>query len=258
MEKKNYTLKPIWEKFDTIFSSDELVIDNSEVIRHISESLIVGDFYYYVIDIPKQALSCQHANLCEIHSLSEVPQHLQEIIDLIHPDDLDFVLMAEEFCYKELMKLGTELVPDFKSSYCFRMQTGEGDYQMFHHQAITLGTDSKKRILKSLNIHTNINYISPTNSYQAYLSGINGRTDFYKFDLTDLLWEKKNTMNITKRELDIIECLAKGYCSERIGQELGISPETVKAHRKNLLRKTETYNSAALIKKCGELGLISI
>ncbi len=51
----------------------------------------------------------------------------------------------------------------------------------------------------------------------------------------------------TKREISIIQLLAKGYNSEQIGAELNISASTVSTHRKNILRKYNFQTTAQLI-----------
>lgn len=51
----------------------------------------------------------------------------------------------------------------------------------------------------------------------------------------------------TKRELEIVECIAQGCTSREIAAKLGISFETVQTHRKNLLHKYKLGSSAGLI-----------
>lgn len=44
---------------------------------------------------------------------------------------------------------------------------------------------------------------------------------------------------ITKREHDVLQCLAKGYSNKQIGEELFISENTVKNHVRNILEKLQ-------------------
>lgn len=52
---------------------------------------------------------------------------------------------------------------------------------------------------------------------------------------------------ISKRELEILELVAKGYTSEKIGQELHIAKSTVQTHRRNMLAKTGFSNTLQLV-----------
>lgn len=62
---------------------------------------------------------------------------------------------------------------------------------------------------------------------------------------------------LTPREKDILRLLACNKSSIDIGAELFISRRTVEFHRANLLVKLGVKNSASLIKKAVELGIIS-
>lgn len=44
-------------------------------------------------------------------------------------------------------------------------------------------------------------------------------------------------MNLTTREIEIIEKIADGYCSKEIANLLFISVRTVETHRKNIIQK---------------------
>ncbi len=50
----------------------------------------------------------------------------------------------------------------------------------------------------------------------------------------------------TKRELEIIKCIARGMTSHEIAAELGICFETVQTHRKKILGKNHIHSSSEL------------
>lgn len=47
---------------------------------------------------------------------------------------------------------------------------------------------------------------------------------------------------LTRRELEVLRLLARGYTYKEIGQQLFISVKTVETHASNILRKTQTSN----------------
>jgi DNA-binding NarL/FixJ family response regulator len=55
-------------------------------------------------------------------------------------------------------------------------------------------------------------------------------------------------IQLTRRELEILQLLAREYTNEKIAAELNISYRTVETHRKNLLQKTHSHNLAGLLK----------
>jgi len=54
--------------------------------------------------------------------------------------------------------------------------------------------------------------------------------------------------NLTQREVEVLSLIAQGMSSVRIAQKLEISFETVKVHRRNMLRKVEAHNTFELIR----------
>jgi len=61
---------------------------------------------------------------------------------------------------------------------------------------------------------------------------------------------------LTRREVDIIRCIAREMTTKEIAETLFISEHTVMTHRKNLLRKVDAKNVAGLVKFASDQGLI--
>jgi DNA-binding NarL/FixJ family response regulator len=54
--------------------------------------------------------------------------------------------------------------------------------------------------------------------------------------------------NLTERETQILALIARGLSSQQIAHKLEISFETVKVHRRNMLKKAKTHNTFELIR----------
>lgn len=54
-------------------------------------------------------------------------------------------------------------------------------------------------------------------------------------------------VNLTQRELQVLELLLKGHCPIQIAQTLTISPRTVEKHKENMMKKVGAANSMELI-----------
>ncbi|BFM40367.1 response regulator transcription factor [Synechocystis sp. LKSZ1] len=55
------------------------------------------------------------------------------------------------------------------------------------------------------------------------------------------------SLNLTQRELEVLDVLIQGFSNVAIGQHLHLSPRTVEKYVSNLLRKTRTNNRAELV-----------
>jgi DNA-binding NarL/FixJ family response regulator len=78
---------------------------------------------------------------------------------------------------------------------------------------------------------------------------------YFSTDVTSAILEQKtnptgtiNASELTKREKEILTLVASGLSNPDIAQKLFLSLDTVKTHRKNLMRKLDINNTAALVK----------
>lgn len=72
-------------------------------------------------------------------------------------------------------------------------------------------------------------------SYCIVVRVVGGSSLGEKQKITDLLQDV--VKSLTKREVEILELAVNGYSNKRIAQELFITIETVKSHRKNIVSK---------------------
>lgn len=62
---------------------------------------------------------------------------------------------------------------------------------------------------------------------------------------------------LTRREKEILDLIASNFSSQEIADQLFLSKRTIDNHRINLLMKLDVKNSATLVKKAMQLGLIN-
>lgn len=61
---------------------------------------------------------------------------------------------------------------------------------------------------------------------------------------------------LSGRELEVLDCLAKGLTTAQIARDLFISENTVKTHVRHILEKLESSNRAEAVSKATQLGII--
>lgn len=75
--------------------------------------------------------------------------------------------------------------------------------------------------------------------------------------MTYHLQELIEEIDLTDRELEVIELIGEGLTNLQIADKLFLSKRTVEGHRQNLLEKTKSKNTASLIKYAVKNGIIS-
>ena len=69
---------------------------------------------------------------------------------------------------------------------------------------------------------------------------------------------QKDMPELTNRELQVLQGIAKGLSNAAMADDMGISSKTVDTHRTNLMKKLSVHSSAMLLMKAIKLGLISV
>ena len=222
-------------------------IDFEEIVSAV---FAVGPLYYYILDFFDMGVSKFSNWFEEAHGKNpQSVKNINDILSLIHPEDIDFVIKAEAKASDYIFNvLGSEKITEYKVSYNFRFLTASGNYEYFNHQSLILTVDENGNFSKSINIHTNINHLVQENSYKFSMIGLNGNPSFLNLDVYEKEDESKvlEVMNFSRREIEIIKMIADGRTTNEIAKKLGVSSETVKSHRKNILRKSGCSSSAFL------------
>ena len=256
MKDSSHPLKIIWDKYNNNLDDNLPELQRQDLAKLLSEIFAIGEYYYYLLNLKDSTIHHFDDKILNIHGLNKLPDSVHEIFYLIHPDDINFVIEAEQKTIDKILEIGKEYILSLKSNYCFRMKTASGKYELFHHQAIHTRLTSNGDILEAINIHTNIQHLTSKNNYSVLISGIGSRNDFHHIETSYKQKLPDATETLTKREIEVLILIAKGLSSTEIAKTLGLSNHTIIRHRKNIIKKTNTKNSAELIKKCSEWGYI--
>ena len=63
---------------------------------------------------------------------------------------------------------------------------------------------------------------------------------------------------LSKRELEVLNYIAAEFTTSEIGNKLHLSKNTVETHRRNILNKFGVRNTAGMVRRGFELGLLKL
>jgi DNA-binding NarL/FixJ family response regulator len=69
-------------------------------------------------------------------------------------------------------------------------------------------------------------------------------------------WPKPRNLELTSREMEVIQLIAEGEANKQIAAELGIGTKTVEKHREHLMQKLKIRNTAGLTRYAISAGII--
>lgn len=110
----------------------------------------------------------------------------------------------------------------------------------FLHQMINVG--AKGFLLKNVDKETLFNAIKLIYNDQNYFS-----PELLPFFTKKYINTDEEDLKLTRRELEILELISKGYSNAEIAEKLFISIRTVDTHKNNLIVKTGSKNIVSLL-----------
>jgi len=195
-----------------------------------------------------------------VDSISEASNG-KEFLEMIDKQEFDVVFMDVKMPIMngiETTKLALEKKPSLK--IIGLSMFGEEEYLESMIESGVEGFLLKKADLKE--IEKAINLIAAGKNYfseelVASLTkkfGSSGRNDKNGIFVTN----NNETDKISKREIEILQLICKGYSNQEIAEKLFISPRTVDGHRANIISKTGVKNTANLVMYAIKNGLVKI
>lgn len=248
-------------KLNDLFSLqkfDEAYIDYAELDMHISflkQLAVVENSSISVFDIYRQKYVFAQTKFLSLLGidLDEMMKHGPQVFySIIHPDDAPLLLETHYLFTEFILKLDIAERKDYKVINDFRIRDNKGNYLRAVKQLVPLELDKKGNLWLVLVLYDLLPGNSDFTKFQRKIVNIKSG-ELYYFP-ADAKAEKKQ--NLTKREIEILGLLAKGMASKKIADELFLSVNTVNNHRRSILEKTNSENTAMAIQYGASLGLL--
>ncbi len=137
LKKTNYSLGKKLQHLNQVWQTNKA----TDVSRYdiafddLTNSIIsTRHFYYYIVDFYDMSLSHISPSLYEMHGFDSNNVTINDILETIHPDDVEFVVKAEAFLTKFFYeKIGPEKLLSYKISYSHQTRFKNGEYALMNH-----------------------------------------------------------------------------------------------------------------------------
>lgn len=173
---------------------------------------------------------------------------LRHYASLIHQQDWE---IFNESIFKDIIDFlaAASTKAEVKHRFIFNYRIQQPNGNVLHIRQINhyLKLDPKAKPLVNSSHCTIIPYPLPSNKITYLAQSLNKNGIWENEDVKIFLPGEAQAQSLSPAELNILQWIRKGYSSEKIAQELNRSLHTVKTHRKNMLEKTQTRNTAELL-----------
>lgn len=248
MKRSTSNLQQVKNVWETINFKEVLKIENLQQLidQKYVEFFHVGKFYHYLFDLQAAEFTYMSDSVKDVLGYEREEVSVPFFLELIHPHDFPYFLSFEEKVVEFFNQLPSEKINKYKVRYDYRIRSKSGEYTRILHQMLSIVPDLNVAT-HTLCFHTDITYLKNEGTPLLSFIGLDGEPSFV--DVGNLHDFQPFLPPLSERELDIIKHLAEGLTSVEIAFQLNISAETVKTHRKNILRKMDSNKTVDLIAK---------
>ncbi|CAN5247205.1 response regulator transcription factor [soil metagenome] len=164
----------------------------------------------------------------------------EEVLAMIKSHTVDIVMMDVQMPNKDGFQTALELGRDFPEV-----------------KILVLTMHSEKVYIEKMYRLGVMGYILKSSGKDEILKAIRkiaAGQKFFSDSVTIAMLENKKSdgfaaaSSLTKRELEILNLIAEGHNNPAIAAKLFLSLDTIKTHRKNLMKKLKINNTASLVK----------
>tara|TARA_R110002049_G_C9152678_1_gene560398 strand:- start:113 stop:871 length:759 start_codon:yes stop_codon:yes gene_type:complete len=234
---------------------------SKNTVRKVSESDIVqlGNYLeaieafarttnksIYVIDYEKKGFEYVSDNPLFLsgHSAQEVKEMGYEFyFKYVPAEDLELLLKINTIGFDFYEKIPLEKRKEHTISYDFHLKTKEGKHILINQKLTPLFLTGKGKIWKAVCI---VSLSTQQNSGNITIYKNDGN-ETYRFDINADHWKTLEKIELSDREREILQYSIRGFTITEIAENVLISPDTVKFHRKKIFEKFDVTNISEAI-----------
>lgn len=196
----------------------------------------VSNCSYFIIDYQKRTFAYIPDNsqfLCGYKKEEVMQQGLAHYSIIMKEKQASQIQEANRIAFTFFQQIPLEKRTNYTLEYCFRMINKNGTSNIVKHKQTPIVLTNTGDIWLSLCS------IQPTATANNELIMLKNKKDNEEFTLN---WNTKSFIastppRLSNKETEILQMLASGSTEILIGEQLFISPNTVKYHKKNIIKK---------------------
>lgn len=173
---------------------------------------------------------------------------------LLEEDKLTYINAIENTLKKHLTFFQKKLKFQYRSSFIFRTQKEDKRITTYVQNNIPLEIKDGK-IASFFSTVTDISHTDVQQKHQLTFYNLYEKEEFH-FELRKNIPAENKEFHLSKRELEILQCVIKGFTTKETAEKLKISMETVNKHRKNMIKKNNKKNIIHLATDAFKKGLL--
>ena len=200
----------------------------------------------YVIDYLKKGFEYVSENplfLCGNTAEDVLEMGYHFYLKHVPQTDLELLLKINSAGFDFYEKVSVEERTNYTITYDFHLKNMEGKSILINQKLTPVFLTETGKIWKAICI-VSLSSERKAGNIKIYK---NGENKVYKYDLNLGFWEESEKTCLSRREKEILQFSSRGFTINEIAEEIFLSPDTVKFHRRKLFEKLEVTNISEAI-----------
>jgi hypothetical protein len=243
----------LFHKFNETYSSNGFneINPDDPLMQDLELMMENNNQFFFVCDLIQMRIlftSKRSTQMIGIEPENVTPYHFFEAT---HPDDIHRHSLGRTQLFKIAQELFIAKKGNTLASTNFKILCADGKFKCLLFQCYLFYSETPVKTVYVIQVHTDVDWCKDLKKQFHYYSG----TDLSLFKYPDE--ELLQIGNIyTKREFEIIKLIELGLSSEQIAEKIFVSPNTLNAHRANILKKSGKTRISELIYDMMEQGML--
>lgn len=217
-----------------------------------ARNFAIGPYYWFIGDNANLLITVASDNIGDLTPFSKeewANKPTLFFVENIHPDDAMYVLSALQLAIEKIIQLPAERQSNVRVNVYARMLNAAREYRWVLIQIPGLYINKEKSTTCGLVMVTDLSHFNFNGRpiMMTLTDKVNNKNEYYHIADNEMKLVNIELPNITKREQEILQLMAKGFNTPQISTELNIAYNTVENHKRNLRAKTNTRTSAELM-----------
>jgi hypothetical protein len=181
---------------------------------------LVGESYYFIINHYSLQFDLVSNELEDVLGYHPSEYDIPFMTGKIHPEDQPWFLTFGNRIIEFFSQLPIEKLMKYKVRYDLRFRKKNGDYARLLYQGVMIEHDKAGKMLRTLNIHTDITYLKQEGKPVLSFIGLDSEPSYLDVASNNLFIESKE--DLTRREKQVLKLLIERKLSKEISNILKI------------------------------------
>jgi DNA-binding CsgD family transcriptional regulator len=200
-------------------------------------------------------LSCGVQKVLGYEQKDWIEQGLSFFFKILYPEDREALRSVHLDIMQACLACPGQDLKDLSFDFDFRVIAADRQLVRLNQQMVIVATDPIGLPLVDFSVCTDISSYKSDGPVSLHIKKSRKQQErpFVKHLVYD---EAQCPLDLSCRELEVIELLSEGLTSRQVSQQLNISQHTVRTHRKNILKKTRCNSTVELVNLAKNRGML--